>query len=256
MTLLYRYNRPKALQSAVVSVSDDLLSIEYRLGVPDLSFAGTGELPMIPGETARIEMTLADLKALRDFDDGAMLSFNVDAPLSGAPIEWRNLYVGTMLGRRSMVSYLAEIGWNTPIRILVPARGITSLKQCRFIVQMHDAEKPLECNVPVAGMEVSAFLGMQFVPKLTGPETVSAESPTASYSIQLRDSDGVPVAASGSIYLEATAGNLTRYRVDLDETGAGSFDLLTAGLVAGDKTKIKAGFRYFPGADDLVVSLT
>lgn len=256
MSIVYRYNRPKALMRASVTIEDDLLVIDYVPSYPDLSCQTEGELPMVDGEPVRIEMTLADLKALREFDDGAMLSFDALTTKADTQIEWRNLYVGTMLGRRPMLAYLAEIEWNTPIRILVPARGITSLKQCRYIVQMHDETKPLECNEPIGGMTAADFLGMQFVPEIVGPATVSAESPSASYSIQLRDADGAPVAASGSIYLDATAGNLNRYRVELDETGAGSFDLLTAGLAAGDTTKIKAGFRYFPGAFDHVVTIS
>lgn len=250
MTTIYRYNRLNALQSATVTIEDDLLAIEYRRSVPGPNGS------MIPGEPERIALSLANLKALRDFDDGAMLAFNADPVSPDAPIEWRNLYLGTLIGRRPMLSYLAEIGWNTPIRILVPARGITSIKQCRVIVQMHEQERPLGGNVSVVGIDASAFLGMQFVPEITGPATVSADSPSALYSIQLRDADGAPVAASGTVYLDATAGNLNRYRVELDETGAGSFSLLTAGLVAGDKAKLKAGFRYFPGADELLVTLS
>lgn len=256
MANVYRLNRTKALWSASVSISDSRLLITYRGAVPDTNHTEEGLFPFIAGDERVIDLSLQSLKALKAFDDGAMLSFDMNAAAEGAEPEWRNLFIGTLLGRRPMLEYLAEIQWNTAIRILVPARGITSFKQCRVILQMHDPESSLEANVPVSGMTAVDFLGMQFVPEITGPASVSAQSQSASYSIQLRDADGAAVAASASIYLEATAGNLNRYRVELDDTGAGTFELLTAGLAAGDTAKIKAGFRYFPGVYDQVVTIT
>lgn len=256
MKTVFRYNRLTALQSANVVVEDDLISIEFVPSIDERTQGAASEVPPPPGEPIKIEMSLADLKALRDFDGGAMLTFDANTASADAPIPWRNLYVDTVVGRRPTLDYLKQVGWNTPIRILVPARGISSIKQCRIILQMFDATKRLTCNEPIFEMTSPDFLAMQFVPEITGPASVAASDASALYTIQLRDADGVPVAASGSIYLEATAGNLNRHRVELDASGAGSFQLLTVGLSPGDKTKLKAGFRHFPGAFERVVSIT
>jgi hypothetical protein len=254
LQIAYRYNRPKAFHAVNLTVTDALLTAAITPTKPDDGFTGVGEVPMIPADPVSLILSLDELKALTEFDDGAMLSFDAMELKPGVAIKWKNLYLGTLLGRRSMLDYLRELGWNTAFRILVPSAGITSMRQCKYIVQMHDAAGVLECVDPIATLATPQdFTALQFRPRIIGPTTAGLTSPSVPLSIQLEDSDGQPIAASGTVFLETTAGTLSRPRVVLGDQGAGTFELFTAGIQPGEKVKIKAGFRYFPGAEDHLV---
>lgn len=254
MQIVYRFNRAKAFHAAAITVTDALLTAVLTPKMPDEGFKGEGDLPMVPADPVTLTLSLAALKAIDEFDDGAMLSFDAMELKPGVAIKWKNLYLGTMLGRRPMLDYLRELGWNTAFRILIPAGGITSMRQCKYIVQMHDAAGVLECADPIATLATpQEFTALQFRPRIIGPTTAGVTSPSVPLSIQLEDSDGQPIAATGTVFLETTAGTLSRPRVVLDEQGVGTFELFTAGIQSGETVKIKAGFRYFPGAEDHLV---
>lgn len=53
------------------------------------------------------------------------------------------------------------------------------------------------------------------------------------------------------VFLEATAGNLSHYRVQDSQT----ITLDTTGLNSGEVVKIKAGRRYYPGIKEITVSI-
>lgn len=256
MQNIYRFNRPKALAACVLTITDAAMTAVLTPTKPDDSIHGEGDFPMIAADPVSITLSLQDLKSLSEFDDGALLSFEATSLTQDTSIQWKNLYLGTLLGRRTMLDYLRELGWNTAFRILVPAGGITSMRQCKYIVQMHDAASPFEASDPIALLDSPAqFQALQFRPRIIGPTAVSLASvASVSYGIQLEDSDGHPIAAPGTVYLETTAGTLGRPRVNLDANGQGAFELFTAGIQAGETVKLKAGFRYFPGAEDHLVT--
>lgn len=256
MQNIYRFNRPKALADAALAITDAALTAVLTPTRPDEGFTGLGDLPMIAADPVTITLSVDALKALPEFDDGAMLSFDATVLTQDTEINWKNLYLGTLLGRRPMLDYLRELGWNTAFRVLVPAGGITSMRQCKFIVQMHDATCALEASDPIALLESPAqFTELQFRPRIIGPASVDlALAASVPYSIQLEDSDGQPVASSGTVYMETTAGSLSRPRVVLDANGQGTFELFTAGIQSGETVKLKSGFRYFPGAEDHLVT--
>lgn len=56
------------------------------------------------------------------------------------------------------------------------------------------------------------------------------------------------------VYLEATAGYLVGRRIKTIG-GQGSTSFRPDGMVAGESAKIKVGFKYFSGTDDLMVNV-
>lgn len=248
MTTVYRYNRPQAFAEAALRVTDMSMTLTFKL--PLVTEADDVE----PQPKVTINLGLDELKALPEFDDGAMLTFNARDLTPESQIRWKNLYRGTVQTRRPPLEYANELGWNTVFRILVPTTGITSLHQCAFIVQM-SADAVLECVDPVTVLDTPNFIGLQFVPEIVGPTKLAANAGVGHYEVRLKDCNGIPVAASGQVFLEATAGTLNRARASLVQ-GVGGFDLMLAGMQAGETIKLKAGFRYFTGAHELIVTLT
>lgn len=252
MNMIYRYNRNHSISNANLTVTDSALTAIIAPSVPDPSYSGDGDAPLVAGAQRTLTISLEELKALKDFDDGAMLSFDINSFANGGDVEWRNLYIGTYVGRRKMLDYINEIKWNTAFRILVPASGIVSMRQCKYIVQMENDSCSLTSSDQVTQMSShSEFSSIQFVPKITGPDSVElAATDSITYSLQLEDSSGVAVPTSGTVYLEATGGTLAKNRIELNASGQGSFRLIPTGLQSGDSVKIKAGFRYYPGVSD------
>jgi hypothetical protein len=255
MSMIYRYNRNNAIHAAAVSVTDNLLNISVTPSVPDESVQDPSTVPCLAGELKQISISLDQLKSMKDFDDGAMLSFNLKALSGDGEIAWRNLYIGTYVGRRKMLDYLFEIDWNTSVRILIPAGGITSLRQCKYVFQMTDANSTLDTQEEVTTMSAPDFNGLQFVPEISGPASASLSGGQIDFSVQLKDCDGANVASSGVVYIESTGGALSKSRVNLDSGGAGTFSFSPSLLGVGEAVKIKSGFRYFAGANEKLISI-
>ena len=256
MTSIYRLNRPFGCWSAKVNLTDTELTLTLRKAVQPDKKDGGDNPALVGGDERSLSISLEELKALHEFSDGAMLSFDLNALHLGEAIRWRNLFIGTLLGRRPIPDYVRnDLKWNAAVRILVPAKGITSFKQCAVMISMHDQDSELESNVPV---EVLAnhdeILGKQSTPTITGSDTIAVEQPET-FSIQLKSGDGNDLPLTGVIYLESTAGILNKTRVTLDANGRGIFAVSAAGLTSGDTIKIKSGFRYFSGAFEKTITV-
>lgn len=91
--------------------------------------------------------------------------------------------------------------------------------------------------------------------RLTGPDTIPAGA-AADYTVEIysRNTDTLVDDTETQIYLEATAGYLPRRRVTVG-TGTASFPLLALGLTAGDRIKLKVGWRNFSGVDEKFVTI-
>jgi hypothetical protein len=73
-------------------------------------------------------------------------------------------------------------------------------------------------------------------------------------SISLRKHSGELVAKSCEAYLESTGGILPKNRVDIID-GIAHFNILTTGLVPGDTVRIKAGWKYWTGETEKVLTI-
>lgn len=255
MQNVYRFNRPKGLQSATVAISEDSAIINFQGSISDSSFKGVGEFPIIAGPLITFSLSLEEFIHLPGFDSGAMMIFDVSKLVDGQPVEWQNIFVSTYVGRRSVRAAVSESGINAAIRILVPSKHITSMRQCKWMICMASADSLLQTDDSVEELaNADDFTGKQFLPVVTGPSTIPVES-EASFAVQLQSSEGDEISLPADIYVEATSGILNRARVALTDSGFGSFMVSARGLQAGDQIKIKAGFRYFSGAFEKIVAV-
>lgn len=249
---VFRFNRFAGLSSASFSLSDS----EFTLTARSVATGEEGGSPVdVSNPEQSITLTLDNIKALKEFDDGAMLTFDANRLGSGADIEWKNIFLGTYIGRRSIREYLNnELKWNAAFRILVPARGITSLRQCHFLIAMHNSEAEIQTSEQL--LQVSSqdeFVAKHAIPVISGPSSLNAGE-SASYNVNLTTFDGSPLAISGTVYLESTAGSLNYSRISLVD-GVGAFDFSATGLTSSDAPRIKSGFRYFAGASEKTLQI-
>ena len=78
---------------------------------------------------------------------------------------------------------------------------------------------------------------------------------TLQIDFNIVQADGTPITdKNAEIYLDCTAGYLNKKRV-MTSNGQGSVIYRADGLTTGDKVKIKCGFKYFSGTDDLYINV-
>ncbi|NCV87762.1 MAG: hypothetical protein EBW14_18300, partial [Oxalobacteraceae bacterium] len=76
----------------------------------------------------------------------------------------------------------------------------------------------------------------------------------ASISIRLEDASEQPIRRQATVYLEAVSGVLSRLRVTTND-GVATVPVFANGLSPGDKVRVKAGWKYFPGVDDVTLEV-
>ena len=69
-------------------------------------------------------------------------------------------------------------------------------------------------------------------------------------AVALVDADAKPLVRSTTLYLEETGGYLPKKRIEV-QNGTASFKVMATGLDAGDKFKVKVGFRSYSGVLDV-----
>lgn len=88
--------------------------------------------------------------------------------------------------------------------------------------------------------------------KLSGPRTVAPDGTVVLHVSNVLD--GKPTGRTSSVDLQTQSGYLPKTRVELRD-GEADFKVTALGLEPGDKIKIKAGFFFFPSADEYVVTV-
>jgi hypothetical protein len=89
--------------------------------------------------------------------------------------------------------------------------------------------------------------------RLSGPSTIAADG-QATITIQLEDASEQLIERQATVYLEAVSGVLPRTRVTTIE-GAAAVPVFATGLSPGEQVRIKAGWKYFPGMDDITLEV-
>ena len=85
--------------------------------------------------------------------------------------------------------------------------------------------------------------------RLSAPSTIAANG-QATITIQLEDAAEQPIERQATVYLEAVSGVLPRARVTTIQ-GTAAVPVFATGLSPGEQVRIKAGWKYFPGVDDI-----
>jgi hypothetical protein len=89
--------------------------------------------------------------------------------------------------------------------------------------------------------------------RLSAPPTIAADG-QATITIQLEDVAEEPIQRQATIYLEAVSGVLPRARVTTLQ-GVATVAVFATGMFPGDQVRIKAGWKYFPGVDDVTLEV-
>ena len=89
--------------------------------------------------------------------------------------------------------------------------------------------------------------------RLSAPTTISADG-QASISIRVEDASEQLIQRQATVYLEAVSGVLSCVRVTTND-GVATVPVFANGLSPGDKVRVKAGWKYFPGVDDVTLEV-
>lgn len=210
-----------------------------------------------------------DLQAFQqhpEFSDHA--SFMLYAPVgrmerSAAPegvyVQTPNLYVATLASKMDAQSYHASVLQTHPLgHILVPFKSSPLEDWCLgfnvFDPVLIKAGRGIEV-VPAITLALVREETLPVVRFVGGPSTEVAASEELSIEIRLETPEGVPITdRDAEVYLEATAGYLVGRRIKT-LGGQGSTSFRPDGMAAGENAKIKVGFKYFSGTDDLMVNV-
>ncbi len=170
-----------------------------------------------------------------------------------------NLYVATLATKMDAQAYHASVLQTHPLgHILVPFKSSP----------MEDWSLGFNVFDPVL---IKAGRGIEVVPAITlalvreetlpvvrfvgGPSAEVAASEELSIGFRLETPEGVPITdRDAEVYLEATAGYLVGRRIKT-VNGHGFTSFRPDGMAAGENAKIKVGFKYFSGTDDLMVNV-
>lgn len=208
-----------------------------------------------------------DLQALRQHPEfGDHASFMLYAPVGvmeryttpdGFYAQTPNLYAATLASKMDAQSYHACVLQSHPMgHILVPFKtSPTEDWTLGFNVFSPELVR-VSRNIEVIPAITLALVREETLPvvRFVGSKTAEvAATGEVAVSFQLETPDGTPVVdREADVYLDATAGYLVARRITT-VGGAGSTTFRADGMASGNTAKIKVGFKFFTGTDDLVV---
>lgn len=111
------------------------------------------------------------------------------------------------------------------------------------------------CNLEWSEANSSGTVRTILFPHLhaSAPETVSAGE-TVVASVRIEDASGTLIERDATIYLEAVSGILPATRVTA-KAGVATVAVMTTGMIPSDVARVKCGWKYFPGVDDISVKV-
>ncbi len=210
-----------------------------------------------------------DLDSLRqhpEYSDHA--SFMLYAPVgvmerygtpSGFFQQTPNLYVATLASKMDAQAFHASVLQTHPIgHILVPFKSSPmedwTLGFNVFTPELVKASRNVEV-IPAITLALVREETLPVVRFLGGPSMYVSAGGEVSIDFRLETSGGDPIEdRDAEVYLESTAGYLVARRVRTSG-GSGCTVFRPDGMATGDTAKIKVGFKYFSGTDDLLVNV-
>jgi hypothetical protein len=206
-------------------------------------------------------LDLQTLKSHTEFGDHA--SFMLYAPKGWASEGVReslfdhtpNLYVATLASKMDAQAYHATVVQAHPIgHILVPFKTSELTDWLLGFNVFDPVLVKTEGDLDTEPCVTLALARMEFLPVVRFTPSVNSDEGLV-VNFRLEEPDGQPVTNhDAEVYLDSTAGFLRDRRV-MTIDGTGSTVFKTDGLSSGAQVKIKVGFKYFSGTDDLVVSV-
>jgi|GEM_PF-2252547 len=178
---------------------------------------------------------------------------------SGFFVQTPNLYVATLASKMDAQAFHASVLQTHPIgHILVPFKSSPiddwTLGFNVFSPELVKASRNIEV-IPAITLALVREETLPVVRFVGGPSINVSASGEVSIDFQLETPDGDPIEdRDAEVYLESTAGYLVARRVRTSG-GSGCTVFRPSGMATGDVAKIKVGFKYFSGTDDLLVNV-
>jgi hypothetical protein len=210
-----------------------------------------------------------DLDSLRqhpEYSDHA--SFMLYAPVglmerygtpSGFFQQTPNLFVATLASKMDAQAFHASVLQTHPIgHILVPFKSSPmedwTLGFNVFSPELVKASRNIEI-IPAITLALVRDETLPVVRFIGGPSMNVSAGGEVSIDFRLETPDGDPIEdRDAEVYLESTAGYLVARRVRTSG-GSGCTVFRPDGMATSDVAKIKVGFKYFSGTDDLLVNV-
>jgi hypothetical protein len=178
---------------------------------------------------------------------------------TGFFVQTPNLYVATLASKMDAQAFHASVLQTHPIgHILVPFKSSPiddwTLGFNVFSPELVKASRNIEV-IPAITLALVREETLPVVRFVGGPSINVSASGEVSIDFQLETPDGDPIEdRDAEVYLESTAGYLVARRVRTSG-GSGCTVFRPSGMATGDVAKIKVGFKYFSGTDDLLVNV-
>ncbi len=178
---------------------------------------------------------------------------------TGFFVQTPNLYVATLASKMDAQAFHASVLQTHPIgHILVPFKSSPiddwTLGFNVFSPELVKASRNIEV-IPAITLALVREETLPVVRFVGGPSINVSASGEVSIDFQLETPDGDPIEdRDAEVYLESTAGYLVARRVRTSG-GSGFTVFRPDGMATGDVAKIKVGFKYFSGTDDLLVNV-
>jgi hypothetical protein len=168
-----------------------------------------------------------------------------------------NLYVGTFASKMDAQAYHATVLQTHPIgHVLIPFKSSPisdwTLGFNVFDPVLIKSDPGIEI-IPAITLAVVREETLPVVRFIDGPLKTAAANEELELAFRLETPQGTPIEDRDSeVYLESTTGYLVSRRV-VTKNGLGSATFNTMGMTLGQRAKLKVGFKFFSGTDDLEV---
>lgn len=215
------------------------------------------DVPEFDGEEQEVKVDLAALRNRSDWCDHQTYFLALKNGRLGPLF---SLFVATLPARLSATEFATHSQQSLVVGINVPfADALDDELFLTVNMNQHcgDGDISIEGDLSLEWSEASSSGTHRtlLLPhlRLTGPKTIAADG-QATISIQLEDVAEHPLDRNVTVYLEAVSGVLPRARV-VTSMGVASVPVFATGLSPGDQVRVKAGWKYFPGVDDIAMEV-
>lgn len=210
-----------------------------------------------------------DIESLRghpEFGDHAAFMINAPIGLAAEPASrpslyerTPNLYAMTLASKMEAQAYYATVIQSHPLgQILVPLASHPTSEWTLGFNLFDPSLISVSGDIQIAQAITLGIVREETLPvvRFIGPQTIDVD-PSSETEIQFRleTPTGDPISGyEADVYLDATSGYLVSRRVRT-VGGVGSTVFRPDGLGSGSQAKIKVGFKWFSGTDDLMVTI-
>jgi len=195
------------------------------------------------------KLDLATLKSIAGFNDQSLWTTLEKIPLQITNSELVDIFAKTLVSRNPATDNTS--GYNRTPFVLYVNDSTGNFNDFTMVLKLNGPDEFI-FEGPSASSITSETV--QFARNLLPSIVLSSEQtsvgPDSSITVNVTSDASVK-----EVYLEQVYGLLNKVRVPLTN-GVGSFDILTTGLVAGDKVRVKAGFRKYTGVADFSITVS